>query len=221
LADELGVDAAKVTIIANAVDLPAPALDRARWRERLRVTAATPLVCMVANLHRYKDHATLVAAWRRVVDGGAGPSPVLLLAGRRGDTAGKVESLVARLALGESVQLLGEVDDVAGLLAAVDLFAFSSRHEGCPNAVLEAMAAGLPVVATDDPGNREALGPEGYFVASGDSAALADAIVRLLADPERRRAEGTRNRQRIATAFPPQRSWELHAELISGLLATS
>src|SRR2546426_8921983 len=82
-----------------------------------------------------------------------------------------MRALARELNLGRSVRFLGPVDDVPGLLSAVDLAVLSSTSEGCPNAVLECMASGLPVVATDIPGIRKAVGPSGYnYLAPPDDA---------------------------------------------------
>ena len=72
----------------------------------------------------------------------------------------QVEALIQELKIVSSVRLVGEVPDLANLLGALDLGVFSSRFEGCPNGVLECMAAGLPVVATDIPGIIEAVGSD-------------------------------------------------------------
>jgi glycosyltransferase involved in cell wall biosynthesis len=87
-----------------------------------------------------------------------------------------------RLGIGERVQFLGERGDVADLCRAADLFVFPSRAEGCPNAILEAMACGLPVVATDIAGNREVLGEDGkagHLVPVESPTVLAEAVAHL------------------------------------------
>ncbi|AMV73144.1 glycosyltransferase [Desulfuromonas sp. DDH964] len=186
------IDPAKMTLVHNGVELPPPRLGRGGWRERLGVTAEAPLVCMVANFTPYKDHATLIRTWRIVMDecrSRIEVPPLLLLAGMEGDTYGAAVTLVKDLGLHDAVRFLGSVEDVAGLLMASDLYVHSSLSEGCPNAILEAMASGLPVVATAIPGNREAVGPEGeeFLVSVGEPRAMASAILDLLVD--RTRAE--------------------------------
>jgi glycosyltransferase involved in cell wall biosynthesis len=167
---------------------------------------------MVANLHTFKDHRTLIKAWRTVVDklSEIDQFPVLLLAGRFDDTYSTLKELTSELNLDESVRFLGQVNDVSGLLSAVDLGVHSSVNEGCPNGVLECMAAGLPVVGTDYPGIREAIGPNGYgFLAPPtDADALGDQIVRLARDPEMRRQAGLLNRSRIENEFGARTMYE-------------
>lgn len=221
LIESLGVAERRARVIPNGVELPAPRLDPAGWRRRLGLGETTPVALMVANLHRYKDHGTLLEAWRRVLDGygGSASPPVLLLAGRPGDTEPAVRAHAAELGIGDAVRLLGPMDDVAGLLGAADLLVFSSRYEGCPNAVLEAMSAGLAVAATDSPGVREALGQDAPLAPAGDAGALAGIVSGLLRDPARRRELGAANRRRAAERFAPERSFRLFAEEVAAAMA--
>jgi glycosyltransferase involved in cell wall biosynthesis len=196
-----------VQVVPNGVELPPPAADRAAWRSRLGLADDQLAACMIAHLHIFKDHATLLRAWRMVVDRrGNGPPPVLLLAGKPGDTADATGQLVAELQLQRHVRLLGPVDDVAGLLGAADLGVLSSRREGCPNAVLEYMAAGLPVIASDIDGVRMALGPAAapWLAPTGNAAALAAQIAALLDDAGLRQQLGAANRQRAQIEFSPR-----------------
>jgi glycosyltransferase involved in cell wall biosynthesis len=102
------------------------------------------------------------------------------------------------------VTYLGGRADVVDLYRAADIFVFPSRGEGCPNAVLEAMASGLPVVATDVAGNREVLGEDGnagWLVPAEDPAALAEAVATLLGSPSMRREVAMAARERILERF--------------------
>jgi glycosyltransferase involved in cell wall biosynthesis len=195
----------RVTVIHNGVELAQPQLGRRAWREQLGANDDDFAVCMVSNVHANKDHATLLRAWRHVLDHTLGTSPVLLLAGRVEEQGQPLRQLAETLALGATVRFLGEVDDVAGLLGAVDLCVHSSRTEGLPNAVLEAMAAGLPVVATDLPGIREAVGPDGerFLVGAGDAKALGERILELAGDPALRGRIGEALQRRAREHFDP------------------
>ena len=222
LVHTLGVKSDRVRVIHNGVELARPASDRATWLSRLGVSEGCFLACMVANLSVLKDHATLLQAWRRVGDrlDAIGQPAVLLLAGRFDDTHESLKALARNLELGGRVRFLGQVDDVAGLLGTADLSVFSSHTEGCPNGVLESMAAGLAVAGTDIPGIREAVGPDGYpFLAPpGDAEALADRILELAMDPELRAKLGAANHRRIELEFSSQRMCEDTVALLSKAL---
>jgi len=212
LIQTLGVKPDKIRVIDNGVELAQPKADRAWWRNQLGVGEDCVLACMVARLHRMKDHATLLRAWRQVIDrlGETGPPAVLLLAGRFADTYESLQELVQELELGQTVRFLGEVEDISGLLGAIDLGVFSSRYEGVPNGVLECMAAGLAVAGTASPGICEAVGPDGYpFLAPpGDAETLADRTLRLILNPVLRAEVAAKNRHRIEMVFSPQRMCE-------------
>jgi glycosyltransferase involved in cell wall biosynthesis len=114
-----------------------------------------------------------------------------------------VAKRLAALGLGAKVQLLGERRDVAVILALSDLFVLPSRWEGMPNAVLEAMAAGLPVLATRVDGTLDVVrdGETGILVPPGDDRALAAALLAIGRDPARRRSLGAAGRRRTEEAF--------------------
>jgi glycosyltransferase involved in cell wall biosynthesis len=158
-------------------------------------------VVTVSRLAPPKDPLTLLDAWDAVPGGHR-----LLLAGD-GPLRRAVE---ARIALGGQagrVQLLGPRDDIPALLRAADIFVLSSRWEGLPLAVVEAMMAGLPVVATAVGGIPETVlhGETGLLVPPGDAHALASALHRLLQDADLRRRMGEAGRQRAMAWFTQQR----------------
>lgn len=201
----LRVPPERVHVIHNGVELPEPVPSREVWRTRLQLPRNAFVSCMVANLHGYKDHATLVTAWRQVVDRLAQQRvPAhLLLAGRSGDRYEAIVQQIHDLGLDADVHLLGEVSDMSGLLGAVDLAVFSSYAEGVPNAVLEALAAGVAVVGTDYPGIREAVGPSGFELLAQprDPDDLAKRIVLMALDPMRRAAAGRAGQAWVGNEF--------------------
>lgn len=218
LENAFSIPADRITVIANGVELPDPVTERQEWRRRLDIPEGTPIAVMVANLHRFKDHATLLRAWARV-SSQLDSDPVLLLAGEPGDAAVDIKTLHSELDLGDTVRLLGRVDDIAGLLDAADLAIHSSRREGCPNGVLEAMAAGLPIVATDIIGIREALGASHPgLVAPGDEEALASKVVDLLDSAEVAHTQGEANRLRADSKFSCDAMTDAWAQLLVDLL---
>jgi glycosyltransferase involved in cell wall biosynthesis len=219
LMSTLGVAPDLIRVVHNGVVLTPAVEGRAQWRAKLGLQAAEVVVCMVANLHCNKDHATLLRAWRLVLDR-ASTAPILLLAGRFDDQTHALKALAFDLKLGNSVRFLGPVKDMFGVLGAVDVGVLSSRAEGSPNGLLECMACGLPVAGTDIPGIREAVGPENHvwLAPPGDAGALADRILRLLDSPDLRAERGAANRQRVQREFSPQRMCGETVSLIEEVL---
>jgi glycosyltransferase involved in cell wall biosynthesis len=161
---------------------------------------------MVANLHGRKDHATLLRAWAYVKERWTlDKPPVLLLAGRI--DSGEAPDLAEALRMGETVRFLGPCHDVSSLLHAADFAVYSSRSEGLPNGILEAMAAGLSVAGTDIPGIREAVGPDGIPLLTpvGDAKAMAATILKVAADSDLRQRLGAANRNRVSALAPAER----------------
>lgn len=221
LIDKLGVDVEKVTVIPNGVETVAAEMDRSAWRERLAVDERTFVACMVANLHLNKDHATLLRAWRKVVSEFAakGRTALLVLAGRHDGAYESLVSLARELQMENSVRFAGPVSDVRGLLGAVDVSVFSSRSEGCPNAVLESMAAGLPVAATDIRGISDVVGSGGaqFLAPAGDAAALAEVLLKLAKDPELAARTGKENSKRVKEKYDSLRMCRETAALLAKL----
>jgi glycosyltransferase involved in cell wall biosynthesis len=157
--------------------------ERDRMRRALGVGADECLAVTIANYRRHKDYSTLLAAARRIREGGA---PVRFAAVGQGPLELEVIAEHARSGLGDAFMLLGYRPDALDVLAAADLFVLSSRQEGLPVALMEALALGLPVVATGVGGIPEAVtdGVEGRLVPAERPDQLADAILGLARDPE-------------------------------------
>jgi glycosyltransferase involved in cell wall biosynthesis len=202
LVNALGVKPSRINIVRNGVASHAAPIPNT-VREKLGLPEDVPLVTMVANLHRYKDHMTLLKAWKELKAIAPELKSHLVLAGRHDDAYEDINLFIRQEVLCESVQTPGSVENVSALLAETAVFVFSSRNEGCSNAVLEAMAAGLPVIATDISANREALGIDNnaYLIKPNDSEAMAIALRALLRDQELGREIGKKNRHRIHACF--------------------
>lgn len=171
---------------------------RERMRGELSLGPEEFVVTCVAEFTATKNHAQLIGAWPRVV--GEAPRSQLLLVGD-GPLRAHAES-EARKRRVPNVRFLGFRRDVPALLAGSDAFVLPSKREGLPRSVLEAMAAGLPVVATDVRGNRDLVEPgkNGLLVKVGDPGGLAQALLTLSGDPELRRRLG-REGQVMAEAY--------------------
>ena len=195
-----GADPAAV--IPNGVDLPPARVARAEWRRANGFAEQDVLIVSAARLDPQKNPLLLLDALP------ADPRCRLLLAGD-----GSLSDDVRRAA-GDRVHLLGVRDDIPDLLRACDVFALSSDYEGLPVAAIEAMAAGLPVVATAVGGVPELVehGRTGLLVAPRDGPALHAALAALVGDPNQRRAMGAAGAER-ARLFGAARMVEAYAAL--------
>lgn len=191
---------ARIEVIPNGVEFgPAPGpAERAAARQRYGL-AARPLLLFVGRLVEAKNLPLLLQALARLP---AALRPLTWLAGE-GPERARLESLRSALALDADVVLLGERSDTAELMRAADLLVLPSREEGLSNVLLEAMAAALPVVASDAGGSPELVadGRSGLLFPNGDVEALGDALTRLLTDPVLRAQMGSAARTRIEREF--------------------
>jgi glycosyltransferase involved in cell wall biosynthesis len=182
---------AQSRVILNGVDvarLTGHALERWGARLQLGLPQDVPVVGTAARFDEVKRLDLLLRALPGL------PSATLVLIGD-GPEAGVLRALAARLGVAARVRFAGAVVDAARLFRAFDVFAAPSRKEGLPLAVVEAMALGVPVVASDIPAHREALGPTAPLV-DGTAAALATRLGEVLADEGLRAQLGAENRTR-------------------------
>jgi len=166
-----------------------------------------------------KNHALLLHAWKRVLE--TVPDAVLLVVGN-GSTEPATRALAAELGLGDAVRFLGFRLDIPELLQAMDVFVLSSRSEGLSLTLLEAEAAGLPIVATRVGGNPEVVrdGESGLLVPSGEPEPMAAALARLLQDSALRQRWGERGRRLYRDEFTLQamvRGYERLYRQLAGL----
>lgn len=199
---DLRIDPARVTVIPRGRDtrrLGAPsAARRASTRAALGIDEDSPVIVTVGRQEFQKGHDVLYAAAARLAP--RHTNLVVLHAGREGAFSPALRRLLEQTRA--DVRVLGHRDDVADLVTAADVFAFPSRYEGLGGAVLEAMALGVPVVASDLPALREILAPAGQaLVPPDDPAALADAMARLLDDDRLRSDLGRRARDEFLARY--------------------
>jgi len=194
LVEYFGVPPEKAVVILNGVDTDrwSPARRRGGW-DVGAPPGRRPVLVSVGQLRDVKDQQTMIRALPLVRSrfGGA----TLKCAGD-GPLRAELARLADDLGVGGSVELLGEVSDTRGILAEADVFLMTSRSEGLPNALLEAMAAGVPAVVTEAGGMREIVRhrKNGCAVPVGDHVRLADEICFLLSNPDA--AEGIRREAR-------------------------
>lgn len=179
------------------------------------------LVTTVGNIRRVKGHDVLIRAAAAVVN--QFPKVTFSIAGDVLEAGYFVElqSLVKDLKLGSHFRFDGGVTNLRQHLAAADIFVLPSRSEGFSNAIVEAMAASLPVVATNVGGNAEAVedGVSGLLVPSDDPGALSAAILKLLSDPAQTRAMGTAGRNLVAERFTVEAMMNWTASAYRNLLS--
>jgi glycosyltransferase involved in cell wall biosynthesis len=202
---EWGVHEHKMLIVPNGVDVdrfrPADNPDQVgRCRSAIGLQANDRVVICVANLHPIKGIDVLLRAWRQVAM--VEPGARLLIVGD-GPLRAELEGLASDLRCGNTVRFLGTRSDVADLLRAADLFVLPSRSEGCNNALLEAMATGLAVVASDAGGTAEIVTPNrtGWLVPPENPGRLAETILAALLDTPARQRVGQAARAFVVRHF--------------------
>lgn len=205
LEQTVGVSPTRITRIINGVDSERfhPGVDRSPLPPGF-APPGTKVIGAVGRLEKVKDHPNLVQAFIHLAETlpDARQRLRLVLIGE-GSTRPVLENLLNAAGLRELAWLPGARDDVPELLRAMDLFALPSQAEGISNTILEAMACGLPVVATAVGGNAELVveGETGRLVPANDPQALAAALRELLDNPQRINAYGAAGRRRVEERF--------------------
>jgi glycosyltransferase involved in cell wall biosynthesis len=191
-----GIAPESIAVIANGID-------SAQFGRPHRLRPVRTIIT-VANLRREKAHETLILAAAAVAR--AYPEVRFRIVGD-GPRRAELEQLVRDHRLGHIVEFLGHRDDVPALLVAADAFVLPSRSEAFPNAAIEAMAAGLPVVASAVGGLRDLIehGRTGILVPAGNASALEQALRGLLDDPLRATALGATARTEVLRRYSFER----------------
>lgn len=215
------IDPGRIRVIHNGVDIPEP-MDpaaRAALRSTWGFGPDDVVVAYVANYKAGKGHETLIRAIARTLP--TQPNLRLMLIGE-GARRPTLETLIRELGLAEVVRLHGEVSEAREVIGAFDIAVQASESEGLPNAVLEAAAAGLPIVATDAGGTAEVLdgGRTGICVPIGDEAAIAEALGRLVDDPALRKSLGDAAKAHVQRDFGVERFVAETAALYEEVAAT-
>jgi glycosyltransferase involved in cell wall biosynthesis len=195
---DLHVSPSRIATIVNGVHYAQP--ERTTLRGELGLGPGDRLLVSVGNLYPVKGHRHLIDAVAMIAT--RHPSLHLAISGR-GDLAEALMARARELGLAHRVHLLGLRSDIAAILAAADIFALPSLSEGLPLALLEAMFAGCPIVATDvgEVGLALGNGDAGMLVEPGNPAALAGALDLMLSDPKRAEDLGRRAASRAIAEY--------------------
>ena len=214
LRDGVGIHGRKVVTIGNGIEV-----DRFQGcrdvRASLGIDPSCPVVGMVARLEAPKNHPLLLRAFRRVM--GQFPEARLLLVGD-GSRREELEGLAMSLGIRDRTLFVGARRDIPELLASMDVVALISDREGLPMAILEAMAAGHPVVATDVGGIGTVVRQHetGLLVPAGDEAGLTASLAGLIGDRDLARRMGENGRALIKERHAFNRVIAQYLSLYSG-----
>lgn len=196
-----GVPWRKLSVIYNGVDLDiyGRPIDRAEARRVLKLPPDRPVVGMVASFRPRKRWDVFLQAISELRQ----TCPVIGISVGDGEPRARIEQLAASMDLTDSVRFYGVRDDIPRVMAALDVLTLSSDDEGMPNAIMQAMAARRPAVATDAGGTAELIveGVTGFVVPRGDVRALAGRLRELLVDPARAARFGQAGRERVENQF--------------------
>jgi glycosyltransferase involved in cell wall biosynthesis len=211
-----GIPADRIAQIPNGVDTdrfaPSTLEDKQRAREALGLEEANQVTIFVGRLSAVKGVDTLLRAWKNVHQ--VNPNSRLLLLGD-GPERTALQVLADELDLGQTLAFCGAQPDVLPYFQAADLFALPSVSEGLPNALLEAMAAGLPCVASNIGGNVDLIshGDNGLLFQPGSVEHLTDVLLRLSGNDIERREFGRRARETVEADYSLDRVMEKYVEL--------
>lgn len=226
LIDE-GINEKRITVIHNGIEMRRLEMPVPTSREQSlrtlgleRAIHCRAFVTIIANMrHEVKDYPMFLRAVQLVKE--AIPDVGFMLAGE-GAFRSSIEQLATEWKLVENIFFLGRCQEISDLLNASEVCVLSSKAEGFSNSILEYMAAGRPVVATNVGGAGEAIveGQTGYLVESGDYVGMSRRIISLLQAPEQARAMGEKGKQRIEQNFSSRALLQNTEALYDGLLKT-
>ncbi len=216
---EQGIRPDKVITIPSGIDLSKfdPSATTGSLRAELGISPGAPVVVVVAILRKDKGHSYFIHAAKEVVE--KFPDAKFLIVGD-GPQRGNIEALIHELGLKDHVLMLGLRKDIPAVLASSDLYVIPSLREGMGQSTMEAMAMGVPVIASNVGGLPElVIGNEtGVLVSPQDSPALAEAMIGLLTDKERAARLAQRAQQSIRENYDIRRTVDKTLDLYAGLL---
>lgn len=222
LTDRVGIARGRVERICNGVDTQRfrPAVQRASIAGSPFADPAAVVIGTVGRLQTVKDQVSLVRAVAIARKQGVDGSALRLLIAGDGPQRAEVDSEIRAAGIADITWLAGERSDVPEVMRAIDVFALPSRAEGISNTILEAMASGLPVVATDVGGNAELVvaGQTGALVPAENPDAMAQALLRYTSDAALRQRHGAGGRQRVEQNFSIDNMVTRYTQLYESLL---
>jgi sugar transferase (PEP-CTERM/EpsH1 system associated) len=192
----------KVFTVYNGIDVAA--ISNNGNNENQKVT--TKVVGIVGSLEPVKNHKLFLQIAKIIIDQTSADSIKFLIVGK-GSLRKELEEFAANLGIKDSVIFTGERTDIPELLHTMDVFVLTSQHEGLSNAVMEAMAAGIPVVATDVGGNSELIinDETGFLCLGDDSEAFAERVIYLLNNDDKAKQMGEKGKRKIMNRFRVER----------------
>ncbi|MFA5145950.1 MAG: glycosyltransferase [Candidatus Omnitrophota bacterium] len=197
-----GINSKKIEVVYNAIETERfdTGANKEKMRGELSIRQDEFVIGNIARFYENKDHQTLLRAFKLVLE--KIPNVYLLLIGD-GPLKYKIESFAGELKIPARIKFLGNRRDIPQLLKMMDLFVLSSKREGLPIVLLEAMASGLPIVATDVDGNGELVLHEetGFVVPPADPKELSAAILNLLTDRSKAKRMAARGKERVKNHF--------------------
>lgn len=210
----------KLKVIYNGIDNDRYSSEKTgdTIRQNLNIESGAMVVGTVARLSEEKDQFTLLDAFAKVI---SELQNVYLVIAGDGPLRKDLESHASDLGISQRVRFLGFRDDISSILRILDLFVLSSTSEGISLTLLEAMAAGLPIVATKVGGNPEVVidGTTGFLVAPKKPAEMAEAIYNLLSDKKLAREMGDAGKKRVEEKFSLERMAKEYKEVYEECLA--
>ncbi|RLB79057.1 MAG: hypothetical protein DRH24_13525 [Deltaproteobacteria bacterium] len=199
--EKTGVSERRIKVVYNGVDTSVfEGYSKGEAKKSLGIPEDTVVFGAVSRLDRVKDHITMVDAFADVLS--KGKECLLMIVGD-GPERENIERRVQELGISDHVRMVGFTDEVPGHLAAMDLFLQPSREEGLSITILEAMASGVPVVATPVGGTPEMIedGVTGRLVAIGDSRMLSSVMIEFLEEPQKFSLMAERALKRVKESF--------------------
>lgn len=192
----------KITVIPNGLETEKYKIstDKNKKKQELGLPQNKIIIGCVAKLRKQKNHQCLINAFAKITQ--SRDDVVLLLVGD-GEERKNIENTIEKLKIKEKTFLLGNRSDIPEILQIIDIFALPTLFEGMSNAILEAMASGLPVVTTDIPENRELIenGKTGILVPAKNSVELERALQKLINNPELGAKIGNSAKEKIVSSY--------------------